>query len=269
MSNIDINLTLAGRNFKLSVSVDYNSKTDNELIQALRIGGCPEPEVSNLMARAVQPGDFVVDGGANVGFFSLLLSKCVGPTGYVYAFEPGQNNLVKLKDNLKLNQCNNVEVIAKPLWNIHETLQLHMCEDGGKNSLAAHADTRGVDLIESAVLNDYATEDALQKMKLIKLDIEGAEEKALDGARNFLRNARCPYIVMELNAEALPKFNSSAQHICDFLYDFGYFPFLLHYDGQLPTYIPRGTIVHPGRLNWNVLFSTSAMVREAWPEITV
>ena len=75
--------------------------------------------------------------------------------------------------------------------------------------------------------------------------------------------------MLELNAEALPKFGSSPASLCDFLRTFGYSPFLLHPNGALPTYIPRQTKVIPTRLNWNVLFSTFENVSRAWPEIIV
>ena len=60
------------------------------------------------MSRVVKPGDYCVDVGAHIGYFTLLLSRLVGETGYVLAFEPGTNNLPKLKRNLELNhmvQC--------------------------------------------------------------------------------------------------------------------------------------------------------------------
>lgn len=267
MSAVNLEFTIAGRDIKFMMSVDADNLADQEMLKALRISGCPEPEVANLMARVAKPGAYMVDGGANIGFFTVFLSQLVGKDGYVYAFEPGANNLHKLRENVKLNKCENVEVVAKPLWNKFENVQLHMCADGSKNSLAPHADTRGAALMGTAVLDDYATEDALRNISLIKLDIEGAEEAALRGGKSFLIGTRCPYIVVELNIEALPKFGSSPAKVCDFLRDYGYNPFLLHPDGALPTYIPRRTKVNPTRLNWNVLFSTTDMVSAAWPEI--
>jgi len=266
MSNIlKIDFKLAGRELELKMAVDSYSLTDRELLNALRISGCPEPEVSDFMARALRPGDFAIDGGANIGFFSVLMSKLVGPKGHIAAFEPGKNNVFKLQENIILNECDNVDIITRPLWDKEETVELHMCHDGSKNSLAAHVETRGTDSLMAGVLNNYVTDN--ETPRLLKLDIEGAEEKALRGATKFL--GECPYVVLELNADALPKFGSSHDQVIGFMREHGYEPFLLHHTGVLPTYLPRNTKVTPTRLNWNVLFSTFEMVSAAWPEISV
>lgn len=262
---LKIDLTLAGKHIRFDMSVDATCPTDQEFLTAVRMATCPEPEVCHLMARALRPGDYAIDGGANIGFFTVMMSYLVGPHGFVMAVEPGSNNIFKLEDNLEINHCSNVEIIKAPLWNAHEKVQLYMCSDGGKNSLAPHAGTRGAAPFFGVKLNDYADVELVENIRLIKLDIEGAEAKALEGATSFL--GKCPFIAMELNVEALPKFGSSVAGICDFLRPHGYEPFLLHPDGALPTYIPRLTKVIPSRLNWNVLFASFDVVSEAWSEI--
>lgn len=271
MTNIiKLAFEIAGRKVAFDMRVDADSATDRELLTALRYG-IPEPEVSHLMARVLRPGDSAIDGGANIGFFTLLMSKLVGEEGYIFSFEPGQNNFFKLEENVFMNKSSTAKhspiLMRAPLWNKKEALQLHMCLDGSKNSLAPHADTRGSEIIEATTLNNWAKDHPYQ---LIKLDIEGAEEKALCGGTSLLQgDDACPYIVVELNAEALPKFNSSAESVCDFLWDYGYRPFILHASGIMPTCIPRRVKVTPNRLNWNVLFSTLDNVAAAWPEITL
>ena len=259
---------LAGREVKFVLNIEPAYPADQFLVHCCKVAGCPEPEVCDLMARVAKPGSFVIDGGANVGFFSVLLSKLVGPDGHVLSIEPGANNTYKLKENLKLNDCANVELVEQPLWDKPEIVSLHMCSDGSKNSLAPHKDTHGQASHMAVLLDDYEIEG--RPPTLIKLDIEGVEEHALRGGELFLKgDDQCPYIVVELNIEALPKFNSSPAQVCDYLRTFGYSPFLLHGNGSLPTYIPRQTKVMPNRLNWNVLFSTFENVGRAWPEITV
>jgi FkbM family methyltransferase len=265
VSILNLEFIVANRKLEFAMDVDPGNKTDQELITALR-AGCPEPEVCCVMARVCKEGDFVIDGGANIGFFTVLISKLVGDTGHVLAFEPGQNNLFKLRENIKLNKAKNVELVPLPLWSGPNIVELYMCEDGSKNSLAAHAGTRGFETFKAVAINDYQQS---KPPKLIKLDIEGAEEAALRGASNMIGEDGCPYIVMEMNAEALPKFGANFDSVRTLMRENGYMMFLLHPDGSLPTYVPRATIPRPRFLNWNVMFSTFELVGEAWKDIIV
>lgn len=262
----NLKFTFNNRDIAFDMDLDPAAPVDGELIAAMRIAGVPEAEVLHLFSRVLRPGDRMIDGGANIGFFSLFAAQFVGKDGHVLAFEPGVNNLVKLTENIRINKATNIEVVSHPLWSKSESVEFHLCADGSKNSIAPHEGTRGHSLLKAVTLDEYATDEFRYCARLIKLDIEGAELAALQGGLQFLREP-CPYIVMELNIDALPKFNAGIEVVRDYLRDFGYGMFLLHFDGSLPTYVPRQTKVMPNRLNFNVLFSTFDMVGAAWPEI--
>ena len=97
MTTSNLAFKLAGRevNFAMNLLSIPPVLRDQEMLYAIRVGGIPEPEVSDLMARAAKPGSFVIDGGANIGFFTVLLSRLVGPDGHVVAIEPGANNIYR------------------------------------------------------------------------------------------------------------------------------------------------------------------------------
>ena len=267
-----IGFEINGRPIAFKMTFDGDCAPDKDMIQELQAHGCCEPEVAHLMARTVRPGDYVIDGGANVGFFTLLLSQLVGPTGFVLAFEPGENNLWKLEANIKLNSAANVQIERKALWYTNKSVALHMCEDGSKDALSAHDGSRGAAACEGIMLDEYLP----ASFRLLKLDIEGAEEAALRGAEALLRDNACSYVVTELNVEAMPKLGSSIETLRAFMRERGYDPFLLHANDMLPTYVPRETKISTFnarsnlyKLNFNVLFSTFDMVAAAWPEATV
>ena len=77
--------------------------------------GDAEPEVQQALAELVKPGQTVYDVGANIGFFTILCSRLVGPQGRVYAFEPIPQNLVTLRHNIALNGLTNVVIVDKAL----------------------------------------------------------------------------------------------------------------------------------------------------------
>ena len=73
--------------------------------------GIYDQQTQSAITKYVNPGMVCYDCGANVGFFTLLLSRCCGPTGKVFAFEPDPANLVKLERHVLMNRLANVEIL--------------------------------------------------------------------------------------------------------------------------------------------------------------
>src|SRR5262245_38631853 len=69
-----------------------------------------EPESVSIFKAWIHPGDAVLDIGANVGFHTVLLSRLVGATGTVHAYEPDPDNVALLGRNLSENRCVNAEI---------------------------------------------------------------------------------------------------------------------------------------------------------------
>src|SRR5215831_19717323 len=103
-----IDFKVNGRQFSFKMTFDPNNACDKDLVASFNVHGICEPEVVCAMEKIVHPGDTVIDGGANIGFFTVYLSHLVGPTGKVFSIEPGQNNLWKLEENIRLNKLTNV-----------------------------------------------------------------------------------------------------------------------------------------------------------------
>jgi FkbM family methyltransferase len=144
---------------------------------AFWLGGY-EPHMQTLMARELKKGRTFYDIGANVGFYTLLGSFCVAP-GSVFAFEPLPANLKFLKRHLAINQVQNVRV-----------LQLAISDEIGAAKFRAESTGAMGQLDSSGDVNvNMSTIDALLDSReilppdCIKMDIEGAEWKALIGAR--------------------------------------------------------------------------------------
>lgn len=258
---VPINLRWMDRAIDFKMDLDENCLMEHAVLHYAKQGMPCEPETCFVLLRALKEGDCAVDGGANIGFFTLLMSKLVGDTGQVLAFEPGENNLERLIRNLNLNRCVNVKVVPKPLWASKTNVNLFCYEDGGANSLWPRD---GVDRGNEMAATTLDLE-CLHPPKLIKLDIEGAEVRALRGARATLKNH--PVIITEMNEKALERAGTSFEELRQTLR--GYDCFLLSQTGHFPTYVPRSVEMVAARENTNVMFSTLVRLPELWPEARV
>ena len=92
---------------------------------------CREPSI-----QIVEEGDVVVDIGANAGFFTVLLGTLAGPGGRVISFEPGAANIQRLKNNIKLNELANVNLVEQPASHTGKEITFYInSDDSGGNAL--------------------------------------------------------------------------------------------------------------------------------------
>lgn len=270
IENLKVTITAHERTAAFTLTFDGDFQSDRDMRICIdRDGGC-EQEVVHLLMRVLQPGDVCVDGGANVGYFTCLMSQLVGPSGLVFAVEPAPANIHKLEHNLANNAARNVRVVKSPLYSDIREMTMHLSQHSGLNSLTAGEHTVGK-------MNTVTTTiDAMldgQVPKLIKLDIEGAEYQALRGGLSSIfwsarqNDCQCPYVVVELNEQALSRFGSSRDEVRMYMEYRGYFCFILQKDGVFPLQVPINTEIVCDRENLMVLFSTPENVAKAWPKL--
>lgn len=147
--------------------------------------GTYERELQTLLVRYVRPGDTVLDIGANVGFFTLLLSKLVGPSGHVIAFEPLPRNVLILKRHLELNAVTNVTVVTSALSDRNGP---GFFSDGESHAMGSLSDT-GIP-ITMVTLDSFLRDSTIQAPVVLKIDVEGAESQVLAGAIHLLQQTR-------------------------------------------------------------------------------
>lgn len=260
-------ITCGERTAQFSLHLDPGFVQDDAISFFLQNAQPPEPEVVMFMTAAVQPGDHVIDCGANVGFFSLLMSQYVGSEGSVLAIEPDPRNYQKFEKNLALNKDARIQIKKVALANRPGKIDFYLTVDSGTNS-AWHNSvaTMKKTQVQAVVLDDLWERDLAPK--LIKMDIEGSEMQALRGARNLL--ALHPnFIVMEFNEQALAGMDASVADLRYYLHDFGYDLFILNPMGGFPTHVPLEFKAKVDRNNTNVLFSSFRDLALIYPEVTV
>lgn len=185
-----------------------------------RYGFCP-PE-ARLLARLLRPGDVFVDGGANVGLFSLLGAVAVGPSGRVLACEPGPETMAHLRANAAENRFGTLdlhEVALADRPGCAAFTVFDIVSSGLASFAPAGAGGRTVDVIVTTL--DALTADLGGRVAVVKLDLEGAEAKALRGAGDLIRRDARVFIV-ELEAEHLARQGSSIADVRAVLEPHGY-----------------------------------------------
>lgn len=146
--------------------------------------GTYERDAQRFFEQRVRPGDVVYDVGANAGFFTLLASKLAGPTGAVYAFEPLPRNLDHLRNHLSLNRAANVHVLPLAVSDRTGTARFAIAESPSMGGLSEHG---GIE-VQTTTLDELRA--TIPPPDFIKMDIEGGESAALNGALEVLRQAR-------------------------------------------------------------------------------
>lgn len=175
----------------------------------------------------VDPGDVVVDVGANYGHFATAAACRVGPSGRVYAFEPNPRALARLRVNADLNRLAWIETRAAALGATpgRATLSAPRINSGEATLGRSAYDPSGVEEIEVAVLRG---DDALAgvRPRFVKIDVEGFETEAVAGLAGVLRAAR-PLVVTEIVRRHLENAGTSPEALVAALDTLDYAPLRL------------------------------------------
>ena len=171
----------------------------------------------------VKNGDNVVDLGANIGYFTLILAKLVGPTGKVFAFEPDPRNLTLLKKNIEYNNYKNVIIVPKAVSNVNDKCTLYVGQKTfGQNRIYKPEKTDTQKFVptdsETIRLDDFfKANNLLDKISFIKMDIEGSEFLALSGMKEILKLNKNIKIFTEVETSYLEDAGSSYDQFIDVL----------------------------------------------------
>lgn len=182
--------------------------------QLFYFGSYAEYDELLFLCRYLRAGDGVVDGGANVGLYTLHAAPLVGADGRVDAFEPGREAGDRLEANVALNGYSHVQVHRAALWDAPTTLGLSTGWDVSNRV----TDGEG-QLVAALSLDDTL---AGRSYAYAKLDVEGAEHRALTGALARLADHDPPVWQVEVFGSMLQQFGSSAGQVASLLREHGY-----------------------------------------------
>lgn len=187
-----------------------------------------EPALFDFLARTIRPGDIVLDVGAFVGVYAVLAARWSGPGGRVVAFEPTPSSAALARRHLAYNGLgpDRVSIIEAAVSDRAARATFHQYDDRAMpyvNSLAAAVDTDGPGVTRQV---DVVTiDDVCRELKIvpsvIRMDVQGAEMHALDGARATIRAASRLSLVVEMHPQCWPAFGVTVESARELLADLG------------------------------------------------
>lgn len=162
-----------------------------------------ELDMQDALGRELQIGDGFLDIGANAGFFSLVACAKVGPTGWCVSVDPDPDNCKSMQSQRSLNSIQNWNILEQAVADKPGRAKFARASAG--SPMAHLLGTSGEAELDVAVTTIDAICDQFGKPALIKLDVEGAEVRALEGAARTLRDLRPTWLIeihsSELKAE--------------------------------------------------------------------
>ena len=255
---------------KILKKIEGNLKSDFSEIQGskmfldpgdslnLSINGVYGELDTNIIRNEISEGDVVIDVGANIGYYTLIFAQLVGKSGTVISFEPEPKNFSILKKNVEINNYKNVILEQKIVSRKNEISKLFLAESGivGHHTNSSKNSKNFIE-IESITLDDYTKKLNLSnKIKFIKIDVEGAEPNVLYGAENILKENSKLKIFTEFNREIIKKYNLDPDEMLSLL-EKNNFEFILpNYDDNSISLTNKQTLLSSNELlkdNLNIL----------------
>lgn len=171
-------------------------------------------------------GSTLIDVGANIGLYSIIGSKLVGPKGRVFAFEPSKSTFNLLLNNIKLNKFQNIFPINKGLGeNIDESVIMYHNVEGEAENFSIKTENMISNLKNEIIildtLDNFQIKNNIKKIDFLKVDVEGYESFVFKGAENLLRNNLEIIILFECADHLVKRAGASQVEVFDFLNSLG------------------------------------------------
>jgi FkbM family methyltransferase len=192
--------------------------------------GIYEWTLADEIARHLPPHGTFFDVGGNVGLVTMeVLGRTSDRPIDVHAFEPHPENIGALRRNLELNRDAHVQIVAAAVGNRIGSAALGVSanehESGSHRVGSEHdggspiADTMTVQM---TTLDDYTREHGIERVDVLKVDVEGLEAEVLEGARELLSGQRVGLIILEMSDSGSDATGGDSRNLHDTLAAYGY-----------------------------------------------
>jgi len=164
----------------------------------------PEYAEMRFVLEYLRSTDVFIDVGSNPGDFALLAASKIS-SGRVFAFEPTQTGMSYIRENLKLNQFSKrIKVYQKAVSNQNGQalfLSSHVSEVSRlvTNTKPSQNNNQQLSTVPTIKLDTFLQRHRVKMVNLLKIDVEGAEQKVLKGLENYLSQGKVEAIIFEAN----------------------------------------------------------------------
>jgi FkbM family methyltransferase len=208
--------------------------------------GIWEPHLTGFIQRRLKPGDTFVDVGANVGYYSLLASTIVGNSGQVVSLEALPSTFEMLRKGIHRSRARNIRPVNVAAWDTEASLPMFSGKDVGTSSLIPEWAERWNNSlrteVKAATLSSLLTPAEKCNVRLIKIDVEGAELHVVRGMLDLLAASREE---LEVVVEVMPKFGDE---ITALFRSHGFHVYQLRNDYSARSYFEREAPDPPRRI---------------------
>ena len=175
-----------------------------------------------FLASYLKKGDVVIDIGSNIGNVALASAALTGTSGRIFAFEPNPRIFEFLNFNIRLNGFNNIKTFNLALGNRVDTIMITDFHSDDQNIVQFDGAHRNTHRISMKPLDDVYLEffNCVNKIALMKIDVEGFELFVLKGARKLISKCDCIYI--ESYEKHFKRYGYSTNDLLDLLCGYGF-----------------------------------------------
>ena len=177
------------------------------------------------MLDNLREGQTALDLGANIGYFTVLFSRQVGPPGHVLAFEPGPLSFALLQTNIRINGLTQAQAFNTAVGDRSGTIDLFICRTGESDNRVEGmvTDPQDRDRIEVPLISvdDFLAARPAQRIDYVKIDIQGAEWDALKGMRRTIADNPEIQIVLEYAPVFIELVGGTPREFFDFIRSLG------------------------------------------------
>lgn len=219
----DVRKTIDYRGFSLEL------KLDDWIQENIYFLGDYERAELNTLKQFLTADSVFLDIGANFGLYTLNAAKIISHPGKIISFEPFSKNFEALQKNVKTNNLSQVQLINSAVSNVDSTIQLYL--DENENNLgsvsASPIENALIESVKTICIDGFLENTSLNKIDLVKIDVEGHEYNVLQGMKKTLKTFQ-PALLIEILDESTVK-----NEITNFLTGLGYKQFYIDDEGEI------------------------------------